>query len=361
MVTALIKENIASIKTYFTPRLFLRGLFVGALIYVVIAAYVFFKASDFEEKQIATLPHKTTVIKNIGSSAVIQGHMAATTGEENSSAKSKFPHAHPLDSVPVAGLYEESPNGLKPIIRESDGLTPFEAYRRPFDKNVIGKKPIISLGLYEVGISQVASESALRTLPPEISFILSPYTPDTSFWVRQARSYGHEVWMILPMETEHYPRHDTGAHTLLTQTPFKENAAKLDWVMGSTVGYAGFIAPRNPTYLESLEDTRPILHELAKRGLGFINTSQYSSAVIKNLYLGLNAPYGHAPIWLDIPPSKDDIQAKLAELEDMARKQGHAAAILNTLPITYQEIIAWYETLEDKGFVLAPLSIEAEL
>ena len=351
----VIKQKLNIVKTSFSLRLFLKGVVGVFVLYAAIFGYFYYKSPSLEKKQIETLPSKTTIIRNTEFSTDIVIHDAGHSDPDKAGVQ-------PLGSVPVTGLYEKGKvGGVKPIIREADNLMPFNAYKRPYDIRSVGTKPVISLGLFEAGTSKAATETALKQLPPEVSFILSPYTPDIDYWVRQSRSYGHEVWLILPMETVHYPRHDFGAHTLLTQTPIRENMDKLNWVLESTVGYTGFVTPYDATFIESLEDARPILRELGSRGLGFINASKYSSAVMKKFYLSMNAPYGHTPVWIDMPPSKTDIQQKLEELEKQARRTGHASAIFNAFPVSYQEIIKWNKTLKEKGIVLAPLSVEAEL
>ncbi|MBC7325143.1 MAG: divergent polysaccharide deacetylase family protein, partial [Moorella sp. (in: Bacteria)] len=123
-----------------------------------------------------------------------------------------------LAEAPIEGLYETTPDGRLPIIRTKDGLTPFNAYRRPFDVYA-ANKPVISIAVTGLGLSDVAMESALRSMPPEVSFILSPYAPSATFWVNEARARGHEVWLTLPVEPKDYPTDDPGPHTLLIGAP----------------------------------------------------------------------------------------------------------------------------------------------
>src|SRR5262249_23863618 len=72
-----------------------------------------------------------------------------------------------LPQAPIDGLYEQTPKGKLPVIRKSDGMTAFKAYRRPFDR-AAAKGPIVSIAVMDLGVSASASQSALADMPPEI-------------------------------------------------------------------------------------------------------------------------------------------------------------------------------------------------
>lgn len=362
-----IQQKALSLKPYFSKKLFLRGMAAVLLFYVCIFSYVAMTKDGLFQSQKETLPSKTVLIEDNMSVPALAGAQSDTTttakttasGSKTVSQKlASFPNAKPLEAVPVTGLYETTNAGLKPIKRHADGLSPFEAYKRPFDKKANEDKPVISLGLYNFGISKIASESALRSLPPEISLIMSPYVQDNEDLVRQARSLGHEVWLTLPIETGSYPRFDPGPHTLMIQTPLQDNKNKLNWILTSSVGYVGFIAPYDPIFLTSMSDVRPIVTDIANRGLAFMNTSDYSSLSLESIFLNANSYYGETTTWIDRPETVDAITDQLKALEEEAKAKGFASALFRPLPVTYQQILKWTQTLENKGFVLAPLSAQ---
>jgi uncharacterized protein len=262
-----------------------------------------------------------------------------------------------LPPAPIDGLYETTPKGRLPVIRKSDGLTPFKAYRRPFDR-AAAKGPVISIAIVDLGISDSASQAALKDMPPEISLDISPYAANPDSLVNEARQKGHEVWLTLPLESENYPRIDTGADTLLIGMPEQQNAVKLAQVLGSTVGYAGVITSRNPAFMKSVGDMKPILNAIYDRGLCFVDSSESPGVEPQTLAMGRNAPYANVDAWIDTSTDPQDIRKALAKLEERARSHGAAAGLIHPLPVSYQEVLKWIDGLPAKGIVLAPLSAQ---
>jgi polysaccharide deacetylase 2 family uncharacterized protein YibQ len=261
-----------------------------------------------------------------------------------------------LVAMPVEGLSESSGKGPLPVKRK-DGLTVFDAYRRPFDRSYIDA-PLISIAIMNLGLSSAATESAIKNMPEEISLILSPYAGSLDFWVSEARSYGHEVWLTLPTETESYPLRDPGPHTLLINATEIENQRKLEWTMSQTEGYVGFVTEYHPNFINAYNDMRPIVGNIYNRGLAFVDGFSEPTLIPQSMALGAGAPYATIDVWIDIEPSKSQITANLKKLEEIARERGMAAGVIHAYPVSYQHIKEWASDLERSGFVLAPLSAQ---
>lgn len=265
-----------------------------------------------------------------------------------------------LAVAPVPGLYEDTAIGRLPFVRASDGLTPFDAYKRPVNPALLeGERPLISIIVTDFGLSDTASEAALRTLPEDITLALSPYTPAPDLWMNEARIRGHEVWLSLLIESYAYPNRDTGPHTLLVGMSEEENLSKLHWLMSRTTGYVGLIASDRSELLR-VPDIQPALEEIFVRGLGFIDTSTQTTLAVREKVDGHNAPYGRIHIRIDENPTRSEIQDHLRLLEDAARTHGHAIGVVSPLPISFEEVIPWVQTLADKGLILVPASTIAE-
>ena len=262
-----------------------------------------------------------------------------------------------LADAPVDGLYEVTADGHLPLVRSRDGLTPFKAYRRPFDLQAVNNRPVIAIGIAGLGLSNVALESALRSMPGEVSFIFSPYSPTPDFWIREARARGHEVWLTLPVEPENYPQYDPGPHTMLIGAPERENLTKLDWVMSRTDGYVGFVTNPQPAFMKSANDMRPVVGNIYHRGLALIDGSADPGTIAQSMAVGMKAAYGTVDLWVDRhTATQEGLDKALIRLEETAQNKGYAVGIIHTLPVSYQELLKWLKTLPDKGIVLAPLS-----
>ncbi|MBU0859838.1 MAG: divergent polysaccharide deacetylase family protein, partial [Alphaproteobacteria bacterium] len=210
-------------------------------------------------------------------------------------------------TTPLDGLFETTQWGKLPIIRKADGMTPFQAYRRPFDRNAAATKPIISLAVFDMGLSDSATNAAMRALPPDVSLVLSPYMTTPDLWVVEARSRGHEIWLSLPVQGKDYPLVDPGPQTMLIGDSEKDNLNKLYWTMSRATNYAGFITPPDPTFLKAEQDMRPVLTRIYGRGLGFIDGSMMPPLIPQTMAKSMKAPYGTIDVWVDSPAEKESI------------------------------------------------------
>jgi polysaccharide deacetylase 2 family uncharacterized protein YibQ len=210
-----------------------------------------------------------------------------------------------------------------------------------------------------MGLSASITEEAIKSLPPEITLIISPYADGPEKWMNDSRAAGHEVWLSLPMETSSYPKSDPGPHTMLVGSPERENLQKLDWIMSRTIGYAGLVATYQPEFMNSQNDVRPVLGSIYKRGIGFIDSRTLRGSVPETMALSMNAPYSSIDVWIDKPENTPEIiNASLQQLEVIARDNGFAAGVISPSQISFRELVLWLQTLESKGIALAPLSVQ---
>ena len=63
---------------------------------------------------------------------------------------------------------------------------------------------------------------------------------------------------------------------------------------------------------------------------------------------------GAGPI--DAQASRDQIELRLKSLEDLARQKGAVIGTGFNYPVTIERVRDWADSLESKGFVLAPVS-----
>ncbi len=356
---------LAGAKNNFSTKAFGQGLVFFALVLALLGGWLYTErdnAITILQKKLASkvIEVDWSAISTEADKVVFRsaGSNERTAGKDISIPNINVPAAEPLEPAPLEGLTERTPAGATlPVIRERDGLTPFKAYRRPFNLQAT-TKPVIALAIMDVGLSDVATESAIRTMPPEVTMIFSPYSEASSFWVDQARGRGHEVWLSLPMESRSYPLEDPGPHTMLIGAPERENLNKLEYLMTRASGYVGFVSSYHPTFMQSATDMRPIIGNIYTRGLGFIDGSMEASLVAQTMALGQKAPFSSIDVWIDRPNSdKEDVNLQLQLLETMARQNGSAAGGFHTMPLSYQQVLEWIEkTRANNEFILAPLS-----
>ena len=359
------------LRMNFSKKAFMAGLLFFAALYAILGIWINLNgkhAAEILQDRLASI----TVVINHADKLPQPGDTApvSTPSDQQTTAKTDIPRpsadqygdlkklSNGMIAAPVPGLSTKTDSGLMLPAKRDDGLTPFEAYRRPFDRKLIDT-PIISIAIMNMGLSSAATESAVKNMPPDISLIMSPYAASLDFWVTEARQHGHEVWMAMPMETENYPAYDPGPHTLLINATEKENLRKIDWIMGQATGYVGLVTEYRPTFIKAVNDMRPVLDDVYSRGLAFVDGSENPGLAPQSMALGHNAPYATIDQWIDIDPSQANIDESLKKLEKIADERGLAAGVIHAYPVSYQEIKKWAESLHTRGYTLAPLSAQA--
>lgn len=258
-----------------------------------------------------------------------------------------------LAPVPDPALIKIGRNGPLPIVGP-DGRRPREVYARPFQ--AVDARPRIAIIVGGMGMSRSMTDSAIRTLPAEVTLSFKPYGKDLQLMVNAARAAGHEVLLELPMEPFDYPHNDPGPYTLLTQSDADENLDKLDWLLSRFTGYAGVVSDQGDRLLTSQDDLKPILTALNSRGLYFVDQGKAKRSMVEPLSHELGLVWGQAFTEIDQRASRVGIDQRLLQLEEVAREHGSAIGIGDAFPVTIERIKSWAENLEAKGVALAPAS-----
>lgn len=369
-------DAIRYMKGSFEPRAFLIGLGVVGLLYVLLCLYILFAGPSYMTARENRLATRTVVPEYIGTPRNEQQQTENAAAEATPEVKDdapKLPKKRPLPNpfearglqvlesglaqAPIEAVADVTDDGILPRIDPKTELTPFNAYRRPFAYPQ-NDEPIITVAIEDMGLSDAATESAVRTMPAEISLILSPYATNPDFWMNVARERGHEIWMHLPLETQKYPEEDPGPNTIMVDAPERDNIRKLHWLMSRTQGYVGFVTGPDNVFIRSLHDMRPIIGDIYNRGLGLIDASARPSAIPATMAAGQESPYGTVQLYIGENDNINDIRKQLEKVEKIARDRGKATVIIHPYPASYQTILKWLATFDDKGFIMAPLSAQ---
>ena len=254
----------------------------------------------------------------------------------------------------VAGLHEETPQGLVPMTRKEDGLTPFKAYAATFTPDP-SAKALVSFVMMDFGLSDKTSQSAITDLPQGVSFVLDAYTKNAQKWTDDARKFNHEIWLSLPLQTKDYPKIDTGPKTILTGLSDGESNTRLLQTLSLSTGYVGVIADNASAYSAKPDLLQKILASVADRGLGIIQ-SDPSDRMLGQLAAKTKAPFAHADTWIDQVNSEKTLQAKFIDIESMAVKNKKLVVFFHPYPATLKALKKWSTESANRGIQLAPLS-----
>lgn len=276
----------------------------------------------------------------------------AGTGEAAAPAPAPEPEIA-LRPAPDPGLVAPSPRGPLPVIG-ADGRRPWQVYARPF-KAPPGQ-PLIAIVLTELGLNRTVSEAAVANLPGAVTLAFAPYGEDLRDWVAAARADGHEVLLQLPMEPVGYPASDPGPNALFTSLTPSDNLDRLEWLLARFPGYVGVTSYMGSKFTASEADMRPLVQSLRERGLMLVDGLASPRSVAARLAREAGVAVAVATLRLDAEPSAVAIDARLAELERLARAGGAVLGLGSAYPVTVERVASWSAGLAAKGIALAPVS-----
>ena len=261
--------------------------------------------------------------------------------------------AFPLAKAPAQGMTEDSRNGQLPAIA-ADGSQAWQVYGRPFSKGDKRGKIVIIIG--QMGLAGAATGLAMQRLPPGVTLSFVPIADRLEGWIEAARNQGHEVLLSVPMEPLNYPHDDPGPNTLLLGLDAAHNVDRLEWALGRFAGYVGIISPTGSHFTAEPNALRPILENVKKRGLAWVDARVTPYTVGDLLATDLGMAHAHVDRIIDQDPSRGGIDAALTALEDIALQEGSAVGYGEPYPTTLERIAKWVPLLPDKKLILAPLS-----
>jgi len=256
--------------------------------------------------------------------------------------------------APVPELTEETERGPLPRIA-LDGRQPWQVYSRPFDQS--DRRPRVAVVISGLGRSAAATAAAVQDLPGEVTLAFLPYGAELQHWIDQARAAGHEVLLNLPMEPLDYPDNDPGPNALFTALSADENVDRLEWALSRVAGYVGVTNHMGSRFAASPDAMTPVIKALKSRGLLFLDSRASARSVGVQLASTEGVPRAINDRFLDNrEASRAVIDARLAEVERIARATGASIAIGQPYPVTMERVAAWIRTLEAKGIAVAPVS-----
>lgn len=357
-------------NSFFSFGAFLKGLAACSILFALIFGWAVFKASDTNQMMQEKLASKTAVVEKAQSNTYRVGDAQPvlrmpSAREDNNTAQQQVEIPKPavsggpnaLAPAPIPGLYEPAPSGgLLPAPRQEDNLTPFEAYKRPFRKNI--EQPVLSVVVTDLGISRNKTEELIKKLPPEVSLGFSPYARDLKLLTDVARNEGHEVWLTLPLETRDFPLDDPGPSTLLVNASVEQNKSRLTDVLSSTQGYVGFISQKNHVFRQEDAEINPAIQEIFDRGLAVLDSNTSVSSFVGRLAGQKDFPHAKNNFWLDENMTPVMLNQKIRQMMEYGKGSGSVVMMLRPYPASIQTLEKFLNSAAAKEFQIAPVSAQ---
>ena len=164
---------------------------------------------------------------------------------------------------------------------------------------------------------------------------------------------------MLPVRSAKFPIVDEGPAALQASFTPADNIKRMEQTLMRGAGYVGVLTTPEGDLATQEQALRPVMEGLHKRGLMIVDGGGTPNTLVPRVAAALGQPAAVVDVMIDTEPSRAGIEAKLAELETLARSGKAAVGIAQALPVTLDRLVAWIPTLEGKGIALVPVSAVA--
>jgi polysaccharide deacetylase 2 family uncharacterized protein YibQ len=235
------------------------------------------------------------------------------------------------------------------------GWMPWIAYARRFDPE--GPAARVGLLMLNLGADETLTRRAIEELPPEVSLAFLAGTPDLRRWLKLARERGHECYLMLPVEDPAGPA-ERGIRPIEASADPAENLRRLRTAMARSEGCLGFVVPGPVLVSQSDLIARPLMKEIAERGLSLIEINPTGVSAMYRLTVELGVGYARSSTVLDYKlAGQGSIDSNLERLVEWTgepsadRAPRHDFGVLQPSDPAIDAIIAWRKRLARQNAV----------
>jgi polysaccharide deacetylase 2 family uncharacterized protein YibQ len=285
------------------------------------------------------------------------GHQAASAGHAASSeappVQQQAAVAPPGTSTPQTSTAAPAAARVPPPAMPREGGEP-AWLRYAVPAPAVDGKPMIAIVIDDMGVDQRRTMKAIA-LPAPLTMSFLPYAKDLEPMTQAAHAAGHELMLHMPMQPMSASE-NPGPEALLTGLDPLELLRRTIAMLDSFTGFVGANNHMGSKFTQNADGMRIVLGELNARGLLFIDSRTIAGTAGPSVARSLGMPFAERDVFLDNDASPGNVRAKLAEVEAVARRQGHAIAIGHPHDGTVEALAQWLPEVEKRGFVLVPVS-----
>lgn len=303
-----------------------------------------------------------------GSAALVLGNVTLTAPQVVDSAVAAIPtpaataavQSLPLPVRPPSGFRTFSPAELAAMTETTsdglqlpriapDGWMPWIAHARRFDPS--GPPARIGLLMINLGASEAEMKRAIEKLPAEVSLAFLPGTPDLPRWLAQARAFGHESYLMMPVEDQGTA--ERGIRPIDSTADAAENLRRLRLAMARGSGYVGLVVSSPSPVTQSETTLRPLVKEMVDRGLALVEVNP-TRETTQRLTAELGAGYARSADVLDYKLAGESVMANLDRLTAWVaqptpgRPPRHAFGVMQPDDETIDAIVTWSKGLRER-------------
>ena len=213
--------------------------------------------------------------------------------------------------------------------------------------------PRIAIYVGAMGLNPSATQLAIDTMPPEVTFAFVANAPAAPASVDAARAKGHEIMLQLPMQNGQGQL--TGPHALKPDETPAHLAGDLDWLMSRFSGYTGLTNLLGAPVTSNPATMSAVLKATGTRNLFFVDDGTSKRSLASSLAAQMNVTATQADLVLDATSDPTIVRANLDSLVAIARRKGQAIGMASGLPDHLATIARFAADLRAKNIALVPV------
>ncbi len=214
--------------------------------------------------------------------------------------------------------------------------------------------PMVAVVIDDLGVDRRRTLWAIA-LPGPLTLAFLAYAEDLPEQTAIARAAGHELLVHAGMEPLDRDA-DAGPNALAADLDAAELRRRLDWMLTRFDGYVGINNHMGSRFTADHQGMGLVMQELRRRGLLFLDSRTTAASVGAELAVRFGVPVAERNVFLDHAGDGEAVEARLADVERIARRHGHAIAIGHPRDITLEVLDRWLEGHAERGLRLVPLS-----
>jgi polysaccharide deacetylase 2 family uncharacterized protein YibQ len=221
--------------------------------------------------------------------------------------------------------------------------------------NVRGRLALI---IEEYGDDRALSRR-FAELPGTFTAAVRSNMENAEAWAKEARQSGMEVVLDLPMEPKNYPTRNPGSDAILVDISGREIRKRFDHALKTVGSVKGVKIYMGSLAVEDKDVMRPVLEEMAEKGLYLIDptTSEYS--VVLELARESQVPVYEVTSVSQVDAGRKDegtIGIRFDDLVRSVRARGYAVGIIHPKEGTLEVLADRLPALAREGIVVMGLS-----
>jgi polysaccharide deacetylase 2 family uncharacterized protein YibQ len=241
-----------------------------------------------------------------------------------------------------------------PSAHPAEPLPAWLRFAAPSPSLQAGERLRIAIIIDDCGLDRPRTERAMA-LPAAVTLSFLAYAEDLPRQTAAARRDGHELLVHVPMQPIN-AHVDMGPNGLAIDQSHDEVLRRLRWDLDRFDGYVGINNHMGSRFTTDPEAMHWVLGELKARGLMFLDSRTIGNSTGEIVAASEALPFAARDVFLDDDQQATAVDARLRDVEAVARKKGTAIAIGHPHDATLAALNTWIAGLSRQGIALVPLT-----